>query len=101
MNIKSELGECVYVLHYKLWGKTLVGNRLRSRGWWENRKNELINAPTVIILPEQNTNPGIFDANGNPIPNPIPFEQEMGWTEDTTPYWLGWLQAAFRKRYEQ
>jgi hypothetical protein len=96
----DELGQCVYVLYYKLWGKTLVGNRLKSRAWWEHRRDELINAPTVNIPPDQNINPGIFDTNGNPIPNPVPFEQEMGWTEDISEYWLGWLQIAFLRRYE-
>lgn len=97
--MKCELGECVKVLQYGLWGKTLVGNKLRSKAWWERRQDELINAPTISIPPYQNANPGIYDSNGL-MPSPIPFEQEMGWTEDTSDQWLKWLQIVFRKRYE-
>lgn len=96
--MKSEIGECVSVLFYKRWGKTLVGNKLRSKSWWENRLKELINAPTVII--ENNTSPGIYNQDGTLQEPPIPFEKEMGLPEDMTEYWLPWLQQIFKKRYE-
>lgn len=92
--MKSDIGECVSVLYYKRWGKTLVGNKLRSRQWWEQRLQSLVNSPTVDIDPSLNTNPGC----DNP---PIPFEQEMGWTEETSEHWLKWVQKAFRRRYER
>lgn len=98
--MKSDIGECVYVLVHKAWGRTLVGNKLRSRAWWENRLKTLINSPAIIIPTEQNLNPGIYNTNGEPIPNPIPFEQEMGWTDDTAEHWLAWMQITFKKHYE-
>jgi hypothetical protein len=68
----NNIGDCVYVLHHKRWGKTLVGGRLRSQSWWEKELGNLINSPTVIIPPEN-----LFD--GKPIePLPTPFEIEMG-----------------------
>jgi hypothetical protein len=93
MNIRSEIGFCASVLYHKAWGKTLVGNRLRSETWWKNKLEELINAPT-IVLPPQELSLESYDV-------PIPFEQEMGWTEETAPYWLGWFQTIFQRRYEQ
>jgi len=98
--MKSDIGECVYVLVHKAWGKTLVGNKLQSRVWWKNRLTELINSPTVVISAEQNLNPGIYDKNGNLMSNPIPFEQEIGWSDNTNEYWLTWMQKTFKKRYE-
>ena len=95
--MKSDIGECSYVLYHKVWGKTPVGNRLRSKKWWEDRRETLINSPTVVVDPKDNTNPGIYDQDGTPILHPIPFEIEMGWTEETSLYWLGWLQTAFQK----
>ena len=45
--MKSEIGECVYILYHKMWGKILIGNCLRSRIWWENRLKYLINSPII------------------------------------------------------
>jgi len=91
--MKSEIGECVSVLYHKTWGRTLVGNRIRSKGWWEKRLQDLINDPEVINLDLTNYPEFEYDV-------PIPFEQEMGWTEETSKYWLGWLQTVFENRYE-
>jgi len=70
--MKSEIGLCVSVLYFKVWGKTRMGNKLHSRWWWENRLKELLNAPTVVI--ENNTNPGIYNQDGTLQSNPILFE---------------------------
>jgi len=66
----SEIGLCVWVLFYKLWGKIRFNGQLKSEKWWRRRLKELINAPEVAAppLPE-----------GKPAePAPIPFEIEMG-----------------------
>lgn len=47
--MKCDIGECVYVLYHKLWGRTIVGNRIRSKAWWEKRLQDLINTPTITI----------------------------------------------------
>lgn len=100
-NIKCELGECIYVLYHKLWSKYQYKGQLKSRGWWERRRDDFINSPTVIIDPKDNLVGGYFDKDGNPIPDPIPFEKEMGWADETSEHWLEWMQKAFRKIYER
>lgn len=100
-SIKSELGECVYVLFHKRWGRHTYKGKLKSEAWWKKRKEDFINSPMVVIDPKDNLNPGIYDKDGNPVPDPIPFEKEMGWTDDTSEHWLGWMQEAFRKIYER
>ncbi len=97
--MKSDIGECVYVLHHKAWGRTRVGNRIRGRQWWEDRLKELVNSPTVVI--ENNTEPGIYNQDGTPQIPPVLFEQEMGLDVELSEYWLLWLQQIFRKRYER
>lgn len=68
----SEIGLIVSILFYKSWGRIPVNGRPRSEQWWRNRLNDLINAPTVEIAPEN-----LWD--GCPAePAPIPFEIEMG-----------------------
>ena len=93
--MRSELGLCVSVLFHKSWGRTPVGGRLRSRTWWENRREELINAPTVVLP---------LGPDYNPLSNivvPIPFEEEMGLDKELSQHWLPWLQQIFKRRYEQ
>jgi hypothetical protein len=102
---RDEIGYCICVLVNKTWGRTVVGNRIRSKLWWEARKKELSdeylkfieNAPPI----DPNHVPGIYNRDGSFQENPMPFEQEMGWSEDTSSYWLQWLQKAFRNRYGQ
>lgn len=66
--IKSDIGECVYVLFFKLWGKTPIGGRPRSQQWWIKRKEELINQPTITLTlgPEKELDD-----------MPVPFEVEF------------------------
>jgi hypothetical protein len=92
MNMKSEIGECVFVLSRKRWGRTLVGNRLRSRSWWENKLTELINITDIV---EIQTN------IGNHIDNPISFEEEMGLDSSLSEYWLNWLTTAYKTLEER
>ena len=99
MNIQSDIGLCVRVLFKKEWGKNRIGNKLHSRWWWENRLKTLLADQTIIDI-EVNTNPGIYNADGTLEVLPVRFEDEMGWTEETSPYWLGWVTKAFMKRYE-
>jgi hypothetical protein len=47
--MKCELGECVYVLFYALWGKTNINGQLKSRIWWQNRLQTFINTPAIEI----------------------------------------------------
>lgn len=61
--MKSEIGECVSVLCRKAWGKTMVGNKLRSRNWWENRLEELVNVSTTKT--NHDWEPGIYNQDGN------------------------------------
>lgn len=75
--MKSEIGYCVGILSDKFWGKTPVDGRLRSKSWWENRLNKLINVPTYNIPKELNTTPGIYDSLGNDVKPPIPLEIEF------------------------
>lgn len=89
------------ILYYKRWGKILIENRIRSRKWWEDKLASLVNSGTIDVDPKFNPNPGCYDEQGNLLPPPIPFEQEMGWTEDTREYWYGWVKKAFRRRYER
>jgi hypothetical protein len=96
--MKSDIGECVYVLHHKAWGRTRVGNKICGRKWWEDRLKELINSPTVVI--ENNTDPGIYNQDGTPQIPPIPFEQEVNLDPELSQYWLSWLQQIFKNRYE-
>lgn len=86
---RSEIGYCVTVLSRKLWGKILVNGRLRSQNWWRQKLESEINLPTIVISSEN-----LWECR-TAEPAPIPFEQEMGWTEDTAEYWLEWLQKAF------
>lgn len=51
--MKSDIGECVYVLYHKRWGRTLVDGSLKSRDWWQRRLDGLINQPTITISKEQ------------------------------------------------
>lgn len=95
--MKSDIGECVSVLYYKLWGKTLVGTKLHSRKWWENRLATFVNSPTVTINPEENTRGGMYDKDGNEIPPPIRFEDEMGLDESLSEHWLEFLQTLMRR----
>lgn len=97
--MKSDIGFIKMLLYYGITGRVMVGNKIRSREWWENKLQELIQAPCDPIT--ENLNPGLYDQSGNPVPPPIPFEQEMGWSEDTAPYWYGWLKKVFKKRYER
>ena len=99
--MKSEIGECVSVLYFKRWGQIRVGNKIRSRKWWEEKLSFLVNSGTIDLDPKFNPNPSCYDEQGNLMPPPIPFEQEIGWTEETSEYWLGWVQKAFRRRYER
>lgn len=99
VTMKSEIGECVYVLHHKAWGRTRVGNRIRGRSWWEDKLKELLNSPTVVI--ENNTEPGIYNQDGTLQVPPVPFEQEYGLDPELVEYWLPWLQQIFRQRYER
>ena len=70
--MKPDIGDCVYVLHHKRWGKTLIDGQLKSRVWWEKRLKDLIEAPATQIPPEN-----LWD--GKPAePAPIPYEKEMG-----------------------
>jgi len=82
--IKSELGECVYVLFYKLWGKTLINGRLKSESWWIKRKDELINAPDVILTlsPEK-------ELDEMPVPYEVEFD--MSNKSDCVAY-FSWLE---------
>jgi hypothetical protein len=68
----SEIGLITTILFYKQWGRIPVNGRPRSEQWWRNRLNDLINAPTVEIAPEN-----LWDGN-TAEPAPIPFEIEMG-----------------------
>ena len=100
MNIQSEIGLCVRVLFKKEWGKTLIGNKIRSQVWWQRRLQELLSDQSVIEI-EVNTNPGIYNQDGTLQENPIPFETEIGLDENLSEYWLPWLQQIFMKRYER
>lgn len=72
---EPSIGDCVYVLYHKLWGKTLVKRKLKSQGWWQQQLAAIINGP-VIELPKTDWEPGIYDQSGNPMPAPLPFEVE-------------------------
>ena len=41
--MKSEIGQSVEVLSKKIWGKTLINNKIRSEKWWKRRLEFLIN----------------------------------------------------------
>lgn len=69
--MKSEIGECVSVIHEKLWSKTIVKNQLKSQSWWKRRLDALINSPSIEI--EKTPDPI--------IEIPIPFEIEMNMPE--------------------
>jgi hypothetical protein len=91
--------EIALLLGAKAWGKTLVKNQLKSENWWRNRlKTLLVEMPDVELL---KNNPGIYNVDGTFAATPVPFEQEMGWTEDTSQYWLGWLRIVFKKHNER
>lgn len=70
--MKSLLGECVYVLFHKKWGKTLVDGQLRSEDWWERRRNAFINQPTITLSKEQ------LGKDWDMPDKPIPYEEEIG-----------------------
>jgi hypothetical protein len=79
--IKSDIGECVSVLFHKTWGKIPIKGQLKKRVWWENRLQTIINLPTAII--ENNLTPGIYNVDGTPVPDPIPYEIEiLGWSRE-------------------
>lgn len=67
--MKSEIGQCVYVLFYGLAGKTLAGGQLKSRNWWNNRLQTLINDQAIEIKTLYNTD--MADV-------PLIYEKEMG-----------------------
>ena len=68
----SEIGLIVDVLLNKSWGKTPVGGRPRSKRWWQDRLESLINKEEDYVLPENMWEPGIVGDI------PIPFEIEIG-----------------------
>jgi len=72
----NKIGDCVYVLYHKRWGRTLVSGQLKSKVWWENQLQKLINEPCDPITCQLNG--GCYDESGNPIEPPIPYEIEMG-----------------------
>lgn len=88
--MRSEIGYCVWVLQNHLWGKTLVDGKIRSQKWWQRKLEEAKNSPSIDIKEICNWECRTAE------PAPIPFEQEMSWTEDTSEYWLGWLQQSFK-----
>lgn len=67
----NSIGLIVRVLHFKLWGKTPVGGRLRSELWWRINLHNLINGPTIDIAPEN-----LWDGC-QAQEAPIPYEVEM------------------------
>jgi hypothetical protein len=66
-----ELIICVDVLCHKKWGRTLVDGQLRSRSWWERRRDALINSPAIQISVE------LLKDGEPPEKSPIPYEKEM------------------------
>ena len=67
--MKSEIGECVYVLFYRLWGKTPINGRLRSQIWWKNRLQALIDSPAIEIKT-------LWETDYSDVP--LKYEKEMG-----------------------
>ena len=67
----DEIGLIVSILFYKHWGRIPVNGRPRSQEWWRNRLNNLINAPTIEIAPENLW--GGFQSE----PTPMPYEDEF------------------------
>lgn len=74
--MNDKIGQCVFVLFYKLWSKTLIKNRLQSEVWWKERLKRLKNVHCVIIPEAENTQPGMYDANGNFALFPKRYEDE-------------------------
>lgn len=72
---RCEIGECVYVIFHKLWGKYPINGKLRSQHWWQQRR-ELLKTnvtPSTFVMDWE---PGIFYPDGTPIPNPPIYEHE-------------------------
>jgi hypothetical protein len=91
----SEIGFTVWVLHNKLWGKIIVGNRPRSEQWWKSRQWQLIyDTPTIETTIDWK--PGIYNPDGTPQEPPIPFEKETGLDRFPPELWLGILQRVMK-----
>lgn len=88
---RCEMGYCIWILREKLWGKVVFEGRLRSENWWRRRLENEMNQPAIVIPPEN-----LWECCPAE-PAPMPFEQEMGWTDDTAEHWLKWLQKAYRR----
>jgi hypothetical protein len=80
------------ILIKRLWGKTLVNGRLRSKSWWENKLHLLINK-TEKAIPIENLRDG-----HQAEPTPIPFEVEFnmpGLNYET--FLAAWKQMNFNR----
>lgn len=64
--MKSEIGDCVTVLFYKLWSKVLVKGQLKSESWWKRKLDKLINGPIIKIELNEEL----------PVSVPVRFEDE-------------------------
>lgn len=64
------MGYIVWVLQWKLWGKVLVGQRLRSQNWWRIQLENEINSSIIEINKEN-----LWECK-TAEPPPIPFEIE-------------------------
>lgn len=87
--IKSELGYAVLIIARKKWGKLRFKNQLKSKKWWENRIEVLINTPIINIISNDCSTYGVHDNNGKLDIPILPYEIEI----------LAWSQAQFNDYY--
>ena len=88
-----EIGVVVSILKNKSWGKIPIGGRLRSKNWWQNHLQELINFEEDPI-PSEN----LWDGK-TAEEIPVPFEIEFNMPQlDYKIFAQGWKNMMSKQR---